>query len=1132
MIDQLFAFIADARRRWKLRVALRGTAWLAVTVLAVVVLASWWMDRLRFTPFAIVAASVVVWLVAAMVAWRALRPLRRRISDAEVALYLEEHEPALGGAMLAAVEHARGENAAVSRGLSLRLVDDAVRRASAATAWPTIERRGIAQASSVLAAAALVTVILGVTRPDFIANGARALIPVVGLAARPYTIGTSPGDTTIPRGADVAITGTLRGFNAEAADLLVRREGSADWEHLAMTQTGRGREYAALLFNVRAPLTWVIEAAGVRSPEHVVRVADLPWVDKIRTVLELPAYTRVAPRESESGDVAGLPGSRVTVRVRPTLPVSRAAIALDSDTVALAPADDGTLAGTFTLRTSGEYRVLFPGLDGQLGPGSPAYVVEVLEDLPPVVRLTRPGRDADATPIDEAFLEAQAEDDFGVAQLELMYRVNGGDERTVSLYGATPRTDVVAGHTLFLEEMNLQPGDVISYYARVRDARPGAPAVTSDIYFLTIRPFDRAFREAEQNGGGGQGGVDAGELSERQRQIVAGTFRVIQGKAGTTEAERRDNLATLALAQGRLREEVETLLRRLRTRGVAQQDPTMGPVAAALDTGVTAMAEAEQQLGRRAPDQALTPEQRALAMLQRAEAVFNREREVARGQNGRGGGGGGAASAEELADLFTLELDRMRNQYETVQQGRQQQQAQQADSLLERLRELARRQQQENARRGTDTRGTTAANQRRMAAEADSIARQLERLSHERDQQQLADAARRTREAANQMRQGAADPTAGSDALERLREAAGAMEQGRTEAARRGVDQATERARRLQQQQRDVAQGVNSLPADGQQRQDQIRRLAAQKDSMAAEVNALQTEMERLSRENQRQGQAEAARRLREAARGLAEGRVEDKIRYSRGVMQGRSPDYARSFEESISSDIDSLAQRLSSAAGTIGETREDRIARQLERARDVADAIETMAERSRQAQRAQQSSQQDAEQGSQQNGQSQQSGQQNGQQGQQSQQNGQQNAEQGSQQRGSGAPNGGGTPRGGDARANQAETQRQLDRELRERERELGDIRDALRREGVDVSDLEGLMGGFRADNNGPIGTPRGLEQLERNVVPGLREFEFGVRRDVFGTPRTPTLVGETRVPESFRAQVERYYRSLSERR
>ena len=46
-----------------------------------------------------------------------------------------------------------------------------------------------------------------------------------------------------------------------------------------------------------------------------------------------------------------------------------------------------------------------------------------------------------------------------MAQLELMYRVNGGPEQTSSLYGGTPRTDVVAGHTLFLEEMNLQPGD-------------------------------------------------------------------------------------------------------------------------------------------------------------------------------------------------------------------------------------------------------------------------------------------------------------------------------------------------------------------------------------------------------------------------------------------------------------------------------------------------------------------------------------------------------------------------------------------------------------------------------------------------------------------------------------------------
>ena len=109
----------------------------------------------------------------------------------------------------------------------------------------------------------------------------------------------------------------------------------------------------------------------------------------------------------------------------------------------------------------------------------------------------------------------------------------------------------------------------------------------------------------------------------------------------------------------------------------------------------------------------------------------------------------------------------------------------------------------------------------------------------------------------------------------------------------------------------------------------------------------------------------------------------------------------------------------------------------------------------------------------------------------------------------------------------------RQLDRELDERIRELRDIRDELRRDGLDVGGLNNALDAAEmAENFGPVGSPRGLQAIESMVVPGLREYEFEVRRQLMGAQAAPSLTGETRVPESFRPAVERYYRSLSERR
>ena len=70
--------------------------------------------------------------------------------------------------------------------------------------------------------------------------------------------------------------------------------------------------------------------------------------------------------------------------------------------------------------------------------------------------------------------------------------------------------------------------DSVSYYARAHDDSGGqSEPVSSDLYFLRIRPFQRDFRQAQsQGGGGGGGGGQVEALSEQQRQIISATFNV------------------------------------------------------------------------------------------------------------------------------------------------------------------------------------------------------------------------------------------------------------------------------------------------------------------------------------------------------------------------------------------------------------------------------------------------------------------------------------------------------------------------------------------------------------------------------------------------------------------------------
>jgi hypothetical protein len=1072
MSRELVAVIRAARRRWRLRVLLHGLAIVGVGGVLAAVIAAWGANHFRFSPTALIAFRALLWGTVAVLFVRfVLWPLRRRITERQVALYLEEHEPSLDGAVLGAI--ASSEDTGDSRALLERIVVRAVERLAAVGGGRRIERPSIQRSGGVLAgltALAVAALLLGPT-------SLRTSLPFVvspfrDASGTPFAIDVTPGDSTAARGADLRIGAALRNFTAEDVTLVMRARGATDWERVTMGLDEEHGDHTALLFDLQDTTEYFVTAGGVRSPVYRIAVVDLPYVQHIALEYHFPAYTGLETvRQDDGGDIAALVGTRVGVEVVPTIPATAGAIVLGADTIPLAPGSAGMTA-EMEVRENGSYRVLLAGPDGRLLPASPEYFVDALEDQPPLVRFTKPGRDLQVTSVDEVFAEVRAEDDYGLQQVELVYAVNGGAESTAVLYGGRGRLkEMTAGHTLYLEEMSLQPGDVISYYARARDARQlSRPAVT-DIYFVTVRPFDRRYRAAAERGAGqgqGQGGASPGELSARQRDIIAATFRLVRDSTKYEDRDWRDNIGTV------------TLVERMHGRGVADLDSTMALVAEALPKAADAMREAEEQLGRRRPDTALSPEQRALQQLQRAEAAF-RERQVTRGQGGGGGGNsaGQDTDAEELAQLFEMDLDRLRNQYESVERGQSQQQQQQVDEALEKLRELARRQQQENERRRAQAMGDPSAGgsagQRRLAQEAEELRRRLERLAREQDNQAVADAARRLQDATTAMQRAAAGrqgTAQGESALDQLREAQRRLENSRSADLSHDMQDALRRADRLVDQQRDVQQRLRNLPSDRAGQQDGMQRLDQQKQEMADEVNRLESDLDKMARDA-RGEQPKAADRLRATVQASRDSRLHDKIEYSRGVMSQRSRDYAEQFEQSIGEDLQAMRDGIANAAGQITEPKDRQIERALDQTRDVARALESLGERAR------------------------------------------------------------GRAAGGDS-ATGGNSARQLRDELRRRQGELRDLRDQLGRAGADVAPLNGIIDRFgRMDARGTLNTIQGLDQLNRDIVQGLKDYEFALRRQLLGekVPAAALSAGED-VPAEYRAMVEEYYRRLSERR
>ena len=121
----------------------------------------------------------------------------------------------------------------------------------------------------------------------------------------------------------------------------------------------------------------------------------------------------------------------------------------------------------------------------------------------------------------------------------------------------------------------------------------------------------------------------------------------------------------------------------------------------------------------------------------------------------------------------------------------------------------------------------------------------------------------------------------------------------------------------------------------------------------------------------------------------------------------------------------------------------------------------------------------------------------------------------------------------GGGGRGLDREGQRQFNREFRERMQELSELRRQLAQEGIDVGELDNVlsqMGGM--DRSGVIGDALGVALLEAEVIQGLKEFEFNLRRQLqIDDDQRMYLSGSDAVPEGYRELVDEYYRELARR-
>ncbi len=843
--SELNSYIEQLQKRLRLGAWLRGMAIFTGTALVVTVVLVLVLNRFAFPAHGVTAARLAIFVALAVAAVFGIAVPLIRATRQWAVRNAEAANPALDERLTTFEDRASKSDDPF---LELLAADTLAHTRGTQPSSLVPDNRLFALGGAGLACLAVLVWMIA-AGPGYLGYGA-SLLWTNANTAPIYTIAITPGDVTVRRNSDQLITAHVTRLRPGKAQLFARYQSSNVWEPAIMQaapDSGGGATYQFVFAGLPENVEYYVTASPLVSSHFKVRVVDLPSVTDLRVTYHYPAWTGMKPStEEKSGDLRAIEGTDAAIEVKMDRPLKDGQLTLDDgQVIPLKSGAGNTYKGSIHLEKDGAYHLAETD-EGQQVRLSEDYFIATDKALPPQISIERPGGDYRASPIEEVTVGVKAADQFGLQDMYIHYSVNGGPDRDVDLLKSPGAKSADGSLTISLEDFKLVPGDLVSLYATARD---GHSVARTDIAFIQVEPFEREFSQSQQSGGGGGGGGGANnqtEISKREKELIAATWKQQNDKTATP----KDAAAAgqfLSDAQEKLRDQVAALSIRMQSRDISEANEEFSDFDKDMHDAAAAMAPSAEKLKGMKWKDAIPLEQKALQALLRAEATF-RKIEVAFGQQGGAGGSGGNAG-RDLASLFDLELDTEKNQYETAQTASPAEQHQKdVEDALEKLDALAKRQEQlANQQHNPQQSFQERWQQEMLRREAEQLQRQIEQLA--RNGQQGAHGAEQ-----DSQQQSASSPN-GSSSLRQQR----GSQSSRSQAGASG-DQRIEQALKRLQQATDAMKrnGNPQQSAAGQQAADQLRQasnlLAGTQQQLASgKVGSLAREADRLTQEERTQ---------------------------------------------------------------------------------------------------------------------------------------------------------------------------------------------------------------------------------------------------------------------------------------
>ena len=1013
---ELQARISEARRVWKRSLFWTGFAIVLTGVIALLVgeaIVDWLMPlpgTVRITLLG-VGAGVIGYLLYKYL----VQPLRASLTLRDVALNVERNHPDLEDRLVSAIEFGNRESAdPIETHMLQRLLEDTTERVKGINFKATIDHSRTRKHVGIAALVVVGCVILSLLFPTEIHTSLlRVLVPWEKTDPILTTkLAVEPGNARILRGKSLPIHITVTGKSADKVVLTYRDIGV---QQLSTSDVNKGeqqinmlqnpddkRGFAYEIFNIDADMEYSVVANEATSERYTVEVFEMPKVTEISVAYTYPDYTGLKPVvQTGTGDIHAVVGTQAEIRLTTNKAIQTASIAISLQQSAVSQelsdagenvrnvdndlpradsqmviSDGNTLTTTIDVVEDGSYDIQLLCIDGFNNEIPIEYMIRAIPDAVPEVVIKEPGRDVKATKLDEVEIIAEATDDYGVAELKLMYRIGSDELQALVMESSKEAVSIVpqahtrkpasqssesqyadGAYTFYLEEFDVEPGDIISYYAHATDnnTRTGPGEASSDLYFIEIRPFNENFHEGESEGEPGQ--AEPNPLSDvisSQKEIIRETSKHIRAKPVTVTQKYQTAVRKTGEKQTELKDKTQRVVDEF--SAAMQGESAVTPeILMNLEDAIDKMGEASDSLNAIRPDEAIPPEQEALELLIKVSLEIPKVLMQMRNSN------------PQLAEELELEMEELQSELENQQNELDIEMQEQTQEMLDQARQMLGEQQQlseQSQQLGRENQPSPSEMQQnsqqqgQLAQQAQQLAQQLNTMQQSgqgTQGQRLNQAGEAMQQAGEQMEEASQgmqqeepqlSAAKGQKAEERLQEAIEQLEKVAAEYTDAALDRAAQQLQELTESQSDVQQQTQELRGRSQEsemRPEDFRRASELANQQRELQRNLET-LERTLRDIQEQltpDNPEASQNVADATRRLAEEQTAEDMATAQRALQWRSFRAADQNQQAVLDALEQTQGDLQQARANMADTEEEQLEAELEQLQQARERMQ-----------------------------------------------------------------------------------------------------------------------------------------------------------------------------------------------